>query len=205
MPKGDLVGRKVLLVIAALALTAGLVGTVEAGEPGSPTRLTPTFEQGGGIVRTVVSPNGSRVAYVLDPDGSGNEGLWSVSIDGGSSTRLSPVLDVPASVRWATFTPNSAQVLYVGSGASGGGLYSVPARGGEAIRLWPQVGANSSATVDTLRVSSDSSRVAYKVSSGDPDEIGLWSAPLSGGPPVRLSPEFRWFDLTGLVSCRYHC
>jgi Tol biopolymer transport system component len=77
-----------------------------------------------------VSPDGRRIAIVLNKEGSYQ--LHIVSADGTELQRLGHALDVRGSPTWS---PDGKWVAIGGKDASGNGLFKIPLDGGPAARL----------------------------------------------------------------------
>jgi Tol biopolymer transport system component len=81
-----------------------------------------------------ISPDGKLVAYYSDQADPNNLDIWVQQVDGGGKIRLT---DDPADDVDPTFSPDGSQIAFH-SDREGGGIYVVPALGGEARLLIPQ-------------------------------------------------------------------
>jgi Tol biopolymer transport system component/tRNA A-37 threonylcarbamoyl transferase component Bud32 len=81
-----------------------------------------------------ISPDGKLVAYASDRADSSNLDIWVQQVDGGGVVRIT---DDPADDYDPTFSPDGAQIAFR-SNREGGGIYVVPALGGQARLLISQ-------------------------------------------------------------------
>jgi Tol biopolymer transport system component/predicted Ser/Thr protein kinase len=77
-----------------------------------------------------VSPDGQRVAVILRKQGTRR--LTMLSAEGGDARALAPSLDVTSSASWA---PDGQWIVAAGVGATGPGLYKIPAGGGDPVKI----------------------------------------------------------------------
>jgi eukaryotic-like serine/threonine-protein kinase len=140
-----------------------------------------TFESG--VSETpALSPDGQLIAYTSDRSGRGDLDIWVQQRGGGSLIRLT---DDVADESSPSFSPDGTQIAFR-SERNGGGIYVVPALGGQA-RL---VVANGRGP----RFSPDGTRLAYWTGQfrGEPSgtESATFVIPLAGGAPTRLAAAF---------------
>jgi Tol biopolymer transport system component len=128
-----------------------------------------------------ISPDGKLVAFASDRAGAGNLDLWVKQIDGGDPVRLT---NDPANEYDLTFSPDGGRIAFR-SDRDGGGIYVMPALGGEASLLVRNAWRP--------RFSPDGRFLLY-VTGVPPQRVSSESAdnhvfviPLTGGPPVELS------------------
>jgi Tol biopolymer transport system component/DNA-binding winged helix-turn-helix (wHTH) protein len=144
------------------------------------TRLT----SGAGISETAaISPDGKLIAYSSDASLQGDRDLYVKQVAGGQPIRLT--FDGAGNTT-PDFSPDGSKIVFRSS-RNGGGIYEIPALGGEA-RLLARDGRDP-------RFSPDGKQVAYWV--GAPNVataiLGagtLWVVPATGGPARRLGTEF---------------
>lgn len=140
---------------------------------GTPIKLNPPLG-GSDVLQYNLSADASRVIFQVDL-----RELWSVPIAGGTATLITPPL--PSDLHLVIVTPDSSRVFYVTRNhplPEYGGLFSVPIAGGATAQL--NDGPFSEANTLFVRMAPDSSRVVF------PDSGRLYSAQLSGGPPVEV-------------------
>jgi Tol biopolymer transport system component/tRNA A-37 threonylcarbamoyl transferase component Bud32 len=126
-----------------------------------------------------ISRDGKLVAYASDRAGAGNLDLYVQQASGGRPLRLT---EHPNDDYDPSFSPDSAQIAFR-SERDGGGIYMIPALGGEARLLAPG-GTNP-------RFSPDGKTVAYQVGAGlRSSEIFL--VPATGGKPTKLETGIAW-------------
>jgi eukaryotic-like serine/threonine-protein kinase len=148
------------------------------------TRLT---SDSGLTWEPALSPDGKLVAYSSDrgtPSSDTNLDIWVQQVAGGEPIHLT---HDPADDREPAFSPDGFQIAFR-SDRDGGGIYLVPALGGEA-RLIAKDG-------QAPHFSPDGQSIAYWVgnrTTGDPAAPGSAQAyvlPSGGGPPRPFHPEF---------------
>ena len=125
-----------------------------------------------------ISPDSSRVIYVVDQDTDEFRELYSVPIGGGTSIKLNGAIPVGDDVKPdPIFSPDSATVVYVTEGSSLE-VYSVPAAGGTSTLLTTPVPNGVQP-----QISADGSRVVYQRH----PISALYSVPIGGGPQTQLN------------------
>jgi len=121
---------------------------------------------------------------------SGVDELFSVPIDGGPITQVS--LPGDNTFDYAISADGSTVVYMTSTGGQGlDELFSVPVLGGAITQLNAPVPAGE--TVGSFEISTDGRWVTYSTqlieNFGDPN-TALFSVPIGGGTPIRLTPEF---------------
>jgi Tol biopolymer transport system component len=130
-----------------------------------------------------ISPDGKLLAYSSDRGGDGDLEIWVQPTAGGDPLRLT---HIPADDHEPDFSPDSTRIAFR-SERNGGGVFIVPAQGGE-VRHLAEHGRNP-------RFSPDGNLVAYWVGSagGDllPPSAGkIFLVPAAGGTPRPFQSEF---------------
>jgi serine/threonine protein kinase/Tol biopolymer transport system component len=136
-----------------------------------------------------LSADGKMVAYASDRANSGNLDIWMQQVEGGGAVRLT---DNPADDYDPSISPDGSQVAFR-SERDGGGIYVVPALGGDARLLIPK-GRRP-------RFSPDGHALMYSIGNGD-DYTGadLFVQRLSGGTPAQIGAGCGPFPLSAVWS-----
>jgi len=132
---------------------------------------------------SALSPDGKLVAYASDRGLDGGMDLYVKQVAGGQPIRLT---SDGAGNTTPDFSPDGSKIVFR-SNRDGGGIYEIPAFGGDA-RLLARDGLNP-------KYSPDGSQVAYWVGnpgvySTIPGTGTVWVIPVAGGPPQRVGPNF---------------
>ncbi len=148
-----------------------------------PWRLTRLTHDTGLSDFAALSPDGKLVAYASDHSLDGEPDLYIKQVAGGQPIRLT--FDGAGNTT-PDFSPDGAEIVFR-SNRDGGGVYEIPALGGEA-RLVARDGLNP-------KFSPDGSQVAFWVGDDDLDAVipgsgTVWVVSLAGGPPRRVGPNF---------------
>jgi eukaryotic-like serine/threonine-protein kinase len=130
-----------------------------------------------------LSPDGKLVAYSSDSSLDGERDLYIRQVAGGQPIRLTSDGEGNAT---PDFSPDGSKIVFR-SNRGGGGIYEIPAFGGE-VRLLARDGLNP-------KFSPDGSQVAYwigavDVASSVPGSGTVWVIPAGGGEPHRVGPNF---------------
>lgn len=189
----------VVLGAGAMFLAVGLVRKPPPPNPGlTLERLT---EDDGLSTRPALSPDGKLVAFMSDRAGEHNFDIWVMQTTGGQPLRIT---NHPSNDMDPSFSPDSSKVVFR-SDRDGGGIYTVPALGGEATLLAPEGRAP--------RFSPDGRWVAYirGESGGNLNKQYLFVVASGGGTPREIVTEafatanFVWSpDSSALVVMGYH-
>jgi len=160
-------GQRVVYRADALVDDRFVLLSVPIDGSAPPIALNGPLVSGGDVLEFQVAPGGERAVYLADQEQNNRPLLYSVPIDGSApSTRLS--IFEPAGYALA---PDGGRVLAI----LDSGLRSLPITGGSFVVLVPSV-------VD-FRITANSRSVIHGGSSG------WYSVPVTGGNPLRLTPE----------------
>ena len=120
------------VLLAAVGLTWWFSRSSDSGMEAPPQyKLTQITRDSGYTGEPALSPDGKLLAYVSDRRGGGTLDLWVQQISGGKPI---PLTDGETSVLSPSFSPDGSQIVYGGFFGEGG-VYVVPALGGNARRL----------------------------------------------------------------------
>lgn len=169
-----------LLVIAIVGVTSWRLGASRnrsAEEPKPVTRLT---SEAGLSTDPAVSPAGKLLVYASDRSGQGNLNLWLRSMTGGSPVQLT---FGESDDYEPDFSPDGANIAFR-SDRAGGGIYIVPALGGEP-RLIAPYGRSP-------RYSPDGKRIVYWVGERQASaELHVVNATGGGDTVVKTQPPLQ--------------
>ena len=180
------------LLAAALVMAAVAAGywMIRQRPPLSAPVLTRLTFDSGLTFEPALSPDGKLVAYASDRSGDGNLDIWVQQIAGGQAVRLT---SHAADDREPAFSPDGSKIAFR-SERDGGGIYVVPAIGGDERLIAP--------SGRTPRFSPDGQWIAYWVgSAASIDNVApgwagqIFVVPATGATPRQLEPKF--------LSCRY--
>ena len=167
-------------VVVSFAVGWRLHSTQVALPPWNLTRLTSDSGLSG---FPALSHDGKLVAYSSDRSLDGERDLYIKLVAGGQPIRLT---SDGAGNTTPDFSPDGSRIVFR-SNRDGGGIYEIPAFGGE-VRLLARDGLNP-------KVSPDGSQVAYwvgaeSVAAAVPGSGTVWVVPVAGGQPQRVGPNF---------------
>lgn len=135
-----------------------------------------------------LSPDGNRIVFLADRTTTGVKELYSVVVNTGVVSKLS--FGSSGSTTKFAISPDGANVVFLINSLSVGAnsLSSVPIAGGVLSwpRLSPEMTGATSSIID-FSISPDSQRVVFRGDAEIEGQIELWSTPITGVRPVRLS------------------
>jgi serine/threonine protein kinase len=170
------------VVALSLITLAGVVWWVSRTKAGAPARtpnLVRLTSDSGLTTDPALSSDGKLLAYASDRSGDGNLDVYVQQFGGGQPLRLT---HGPLDNSEPTFSPDGTKIAFRGE-REGGGIYIVPALGGEA-RLIAKEGRSP-------RFSLDGSLLAYWIGEQQFTTGKVYLVPSSGsGPPRQLQAEF---------------
>src|SRR5216684_6876749 len=174
-----------LAAAAACVTVSFAVGWKLNGPPAGPppwslTRLTSDAGLSGS---SALSPDGKLVVYSSDRSLDGAQDLYIKQVAGGQPIRLT---SDGAGNTTPDFSPDGSKIVFR-SNRNGGGIYEIPAFGGES-RLLAREGMDP-------KFSPDGSQVAYWVGTETvvpqvPGSGTVWVVPVAGGQPQRVGSNF---------------
>lgn len=145
-----------------------------------------------------ISPDGKLVAYASDRASGSDLDLFVQQVSGGKPVRLT---DHPADDSEPSFSPDGSRIVFR-SKRDGGGLYTVPALGGDTRLLTPHG--------SLPRFSPDGTLVTFQIGQFL-REAGVYTVPASGGPAKKVetgvphaeapiwSPDGKWILFAGAL------
>lgn len=163
-------------------------------------RLSPPMPSGRDVVGYVLSPDGSRAAYLADADTDQVFELYSVNTLGGPLVKLNGPLVSGGDVGDTShepqaalaFSPDGSRVVYRADQDQDEvfELYSVPALGGQApVKLNSPLSGARDVPLYGFRITSDSTRVVFAADQDVAGQIELWVVPIDGSlAPQQLNP-----------------
>ena len=167
----------VLLIIAALASVIILRLRLRAPSTGADIAVRKVTSDAGLTMEPALSPDGRLLAYASDKAGRDNLDIWIQQTDSGQSLQLT---NDPADESEPNFSPDGMTIVFR-SEKDGGGIYIIPAIGGEA-RLLASKGRQP-------RFSPDGQRVLYWTGMRHTNyrrDRKLYLIPATGGLPVEV-------------------
>ena len=181
-------GRELVAWIAAALCLAALGASFWKlrAPPAAPEhRLTQLTFDAGVTAQPDISADGKLLVYASDRDGQKNLDLYVQQLPNGSPVRITQTDEDETE---PAFSPNGTSIAFTSS-RGGGGIYIVPALGGEP-RLLVRGGHSP-------KFSPDGNWIAYwsgSITSGDPLSEGsgghAFVIALAGGAPTQIHPEF---------------
>jgi hypothetical protein len=165
-----------LIVLPTTLIAALLLWGKPRDNPAERAKATRITADSGFTTDPALSQDGKLVAYASDRAGSGNLDIWIQNLSSGEARWLT---DDPADERAPSFSPDGSRIVFR-SEKDGGGIFTIPAFGGE-----PRMVARGGRAP---RYSPDGSLIAYYV--GGSEAVGGLGAELSSWPR-RGTPRHR--------------
>ena len=157
-----------------------------------PTQLTPTFPgpAPSGFPAFRISPDSLTVVFRSKLSFSGQQELFSVSINGGTHTKLNDSLAVNGEIEAFDgyfISSDSSKVVYLGEQdtPTSKELYSVPIAGGSTVKLNESLEFNTD--VLTYLISPDGQTVVYQAKLDSNTLSHFYSVSIAGGASTQLS------------------
>ncbi len=168
--------------LACIAISYTVGWWRHALQPSLPWKFTRLTNDAGLSDFAALSPDGKLVAYASDRSLDGEPDLYIKQVAGGPPIRLT---SDGADNTMPDFSPDDSKIVFRSS-RDGGGVYEIPAFGGDA-HLLARDGLNP-------KFSPDGSQVAYWVGNEGvaetvPGSGTVWMVPAGGGPPLRVGPN----------------
>ena len=166
---------------------------INSGIAGTPIRLNSDFSNAGAdVVEFQISFNSQQVVYLADQNNDETFELFSVPIGGGPAVRLSGDLTTLGDVDAFKINQLSDRVVYQADQNVFGDdeLFSVSITGGTPVQLNGEFaisGAANSSDVIEFIISDNLNNVVFLADATTNDQFELFSVPILGGTPVRVS------------------
>ena len=166
-------------ILLSLTLLSALVGSAAAA-PGEEARLL-----------RFPATNGTDVVFSYAGD------LWTVPLKGGQAHRLTSHIGYEM---FGRFSPDGNTIAFTGEYDGNREVYSIPAQGGEPVRLTytatngrDDLGDRMGPNNIVMAWSPDGKKIVYRNRIGDGFEGLLWTVSPEGGMPVQVPlPEGGW-------------
>ena len=166
-------------IIATVTLLSALVGSALAA-PAEEARLL-----------RFPATNGTDVVFSYAGD------LWTVPLKGGEARRLTSHIGYEM---FARFSPDGKTIAFTGEYDGNREVYSIPAQGGEPVRLTftatnhrDDLGDRMGPNNIVMTWSPDGKKIVFRNRTGDGFEGLLWTVAPNGGMPSRIPlPEGGW-------------
>ncbi len=133
-----------------------------------------------------ITPDGTRVLYTANQENINAYSLYSIPIAGGTPVRLSASA---VSAGYISISSDSQWVYFAGYSGSTWRLYRAPVTGGTGSAVAISPAGATSGMYEDLAVTPDGTRIVFL---GRVDPLsggwGIYSIPVTGGTPVRLTP-----------------
>jgi uncharacterized repeat protein (TIGR01451 family) len=157
---------------------------------GPAVKLNPPYNLTGSFQ---MSADGNRIVYLADQNDDNSWEMYSMPTAGGASVQLFPLSGIAAepTVDYQISSTSSHVVIPVYLGPDQGirgELYSVPIDGGSAVRLDARFDLVSFFYESYFQISPDGKRVLYSVDRDTNEGVQLYTVPINGGNPARVTP-----------------
>ena len=172
------------ILLAAVGLTWWFTRSSELPSPSVPQyKLSQVTQDTGYSGSPALSPDGKLLAYASDRAEEENLDIWVQQVAGGEPIRLTTH---PTNEHSPSFSPDGSRIVFE-SGRDGGGIYVIPALGGNAKRvadssIHGSVGTQPRFSPDGEWISYSHRKVDEQLQFSDPAYI----VPAAGGPAREL-------------------
>ncbi len=143
--------------------------------PSPEPKITQLTRDTGFADHPALSADGKLVAYVSDRSGRGTHEIWIQQVAGGQPVLLTKP---PLTGWWPRFSPDGTTV-YFNSSQEGGGIYAIPALGGDERLV-------HKGPVNLFLLSPDGAWIAFNPGRAIGEEMPLYLVPSRGGSPRRV-------------------
>lgn len=155
---------------------------------GSPIRLNPDLEVGGGVGNYKITADSQYVIYGSRPGNRFIESIYRVPIGGGASVKLSGPIDLHGTTGHFELDSVTQRLVYQAfeSGTGIPALFSVPIAGGSPVQISAALASGRS--IANFGIDPVAGWVIYIADAEVYGRLEMYGVASTGGTPVRLSP-----------------